>query len=42
MLSGKFGDGGDPVLESIFNAAGAGSAQFLANAIEFLANAIEF
>ena len=34
VLSGKFGDGGDPVLESIFNAAGAGSAQFLANAID--------
>lgn len=34
VLSGKFTDGGDPVLESIFRAAGAGSAQFLANAVD--------
>jgi len=34
VLSGKFDDGGDPVLESIFRAAGAGKAQFLANAID--------
>ncbi len=34
VLSGKFDNGGDPVLESIFNAAGAGKAQFLANAID--------
>ena len=34
VLSGKFTDGGDPVLESIFRAAGAGKAQFLANAVD--------
>ena len=34
VLSGKFDNGGDPVLTSIFNAAGAGKAQFLANAID--------
>ncbi|PHS52407.1 MAG: TonB-dependent receptor [Lutibacter sp.] len=34
VLSGKFTDGGDPVLESIFSAAGAGKAQFLANAVD--------
>ena len=34
VLSGKFDDGGDPVLQSIFSAAGAGVAQFLANAID--------
>lgn len=34
VLSGKFTDGGDPVLESIFKAAGAGKAQFLANAVD--------
>jgi iron complex outermembrane receptor protein len=34
VLSGKFDNGGDPVLTSIFNAAGAGKAQFLANAVD--------
>ncbi|MBE9489401.1 MAG: TonB-dependent receptor, partial [Bacteroidetes bacterium] len=34
VLSGKFDNGGDPILTSIFNAAGAGKAQFLANAID--------
>ncbi len=34
VLSGKFTDGGDPVLESIFRAAGAGKVQFLANAVD--------
>jgi len=34
VLSGKFDNGGDPTLTSIFNAAGAGKAQFLANAID--------
>ncbi len=34
VLSGKFTDGGDPVLEAIFRAAGAGKAQFLANAVD--------
>lgn len=33
VLSGKFDNGGDPILTSIFTAAGAGKAQFLANAI---------
>ena len=33
VLSGAFDDGGDPTLISIFNAAGAGKARFLANAI---------
>jgi iron complex outermembrane receptor protein len=34
VLSGKFDDGGNPVLESIFRAAGAGKVQFLANAVD--------
>jgi iron complex outermembrane receptor protein len=34
VLSGKFTDGGDPILEAIFRAAGAGKAQFLANAVD--------
>ncbi|MCF6350902.1 MAG: TonB-dependent receptor [Flavobacteriaceae bacterium] len=34
VLSGAFDDGGDPTLISIFNAAGAGKARFLANAID--------
>ncbi len=34
VLSGKFTDGGDPVLQSIFRAAGAGKVQFLANAVD--------
>ncbi len=34
VLSGAFDDGGDPTLVSIFNAAGAGKARFLANAID--------
>ena len=34
VLSGAFTDGGDPTLISIFNAAGAGKARFLANAVD--------
>ena len=34
ILSGAFTDGGDPELESLFRAAGAGKARFLANAID--------
>lgn len=34
VLSGAFTDGGDPILESIFSAAGAGKARFLANAVD--------
>ncbi len=34
ILSGAFTDGGDPELESLFKAAGAGKARFLANAID--------
>ncbi|MCF6352164.1 MAG: TonB-dependent receptor [Cyclobacteriaceae bacterium] len=34
VLSGKFTDGGDPVLTAIFAAAGADKAQFLANAVD--------
>ncbi|MBL4905633.1 MAG: TonB-dependent receptor [Flavobacteriaceae bacterium] len=34
VLTGKFTDGGDPTLTSIFKAAGAGKAQFLANAVD--------
>ena len=34
VLSGAFDDGGDPVLESIFKATGAGKARFLANAVD--------
>jgi iron complex outermembrane receptor protein len=33
ILSGSFGDGGDPELASLFRAAGAGNARFLVNAI---------
>ena len=33
ILSGAFDDGGDPELASLFNAAGAGKARFLVNAI---------
>jgi iron complex outermembrane receptor protein len=34
VLSGAFNNGGDPTLTSIFNAAGAGKARFLANAVD--------
>ena len=34
ILSGAFTDGGDPELASLFKAAGAGKARFLANAID--------
>ncbi len=34
VLSGKFGHGNDPTLMAIFNAAGAGTVQFLANAVD--------
>jgi iron complex outermembrane receptor protein len=34
ILSGAFDDGGDPELASLFKAAGAGKARFLANAID--------
>ncbi len=34
VLSGKFNDGGDPTIAAIFAAAGAGTAQFLANAVD--------
>jgi len=34
ILSGSFGDGGDPELAALFRAASAGSARFLVNAID--------
>ncbi len=34
VLTGKFKHGGDPVLQPIFEAAGAGKVQFLANAVD--------
>jgi iron complex outermembrane receptor protein len=34
VLSGQFTDGDDPILEKIFTSAGAGRAQFLANAVD--------
>ena len=36
VLSGKFTDGGDPVLESIFRAAGAGKAAIFSKCCRYL------
>ena len=41
VLSGKFDDGGDPILEPIFAAAGASRVQFLANAIDTQSKGID-
>jgi len=42
ILSGAFGNGGDPTLTSIFNAVGAGKATFLANAVSTKNQGIDF
>lgn len=42
VLSGKFTDGGDPELSSIFAAAGAGKAQFLVNAVDTKNQGVDF